>query len=89
MALNKQARDYRIIEPGGAIEEYVFETPILLPANEWELEVEKGHAWIFSNKGDFIVNDGESVTLHPADGDLTIKRLYVREVLKFKAIRTT
>lgn len=67
------------------VETYVFETPAILPQGFWTLTIEEGDAWVFCNRGDFPLHAGKSATFEPCDGLITIRRLYVRGKVKFRA----
>jgi hypothetical protein len=70
------------------IEDFVFETPAVLHEGSWTLTIERGHAWVFCNRGNFTLNPGESATFQPADGAITIRRLYIRGLVRFHAQRS-
>lgn len=69
------------------VEDFVFETPTVLQEGSWTLTIERGHAWVFCNRGNFTLNPGESVTFQPGDGPITIRRLYIRGLVRFCAQR--
>ena len=67
------------------VEDYVFETPATLPVGQWELFIEKGEAWVFTDRGNFVLNANDAMLFVPEDGEIKIKRLYVKSIVKFKA----
>lgn len=70
-----------------SVEDYIFGNPVTLSAGQWELAIESGHAWVFCERGDFVLNTHETMVLFPNDGEATIRGLYVKSVVKFKATR--
>ena len=90
MALPKfqtESTTLQIAKSEEIIENYVFETPTILPAAEWELHIAKGYAWVFCSNGNFLLKPNESIVFTADDGEITIKRQYVKSVVKFIANR--
>ena len=70
-----------------AISDHVFDTPAYLSADNWELNIESGDAWIFTDTRNFALRNGETVSLTPEDGEIKIKGLFVRSTVTFTAYR--
>ena len=69
----------------GLIEDYIFNTPFTLPEGNWMLTVEKGDAWIFTDKRNLVLNTNETMKIDPSDGEARIQRLYSKSVVRFQA----
>lgn len=69
-----------------SLEDYVFDNPVTLHAGRWNLRIEKGDAWIFCNRGNFPLTTTQSMHFEPSDGDILIRRLYVKSIVKFHAM---
>ena len=69
------------------IKNYVFETPVSLPAGDWKLQIEKGDAWVFSNQDNYPLHENQTMNISKSDGPITIRSLYAKSVVKFRAVR--
>ena len=68
------------------ITDYVFDVAFTLPKGRWEVTIEKGDAWVFKKHGNFTLHTNDSVNIEASvDGEIQIKRLYVRGLVKFHA----
>ena len=83
--INPSQQTLTLVESPVVIEDYVFGTPFTLPQGHWMLTTEKGEAWIFTDKRNFTLKANETMMIDPSDGDVHIKRLYVKSVVKFQA----
>lgn len=84
-SINTQPAPITVLKPITSITEYVFDTPTTLPEGNWALTIEKGYAWVFCNRGDFVLNAGESATLNASDGPIRIRSLYTKGAVKYQA----
>lgn len=69
------------------IEDYVFETAQTLPRGHWQITITKGYAWVFCDSGSYTLNPNDSMQITASQGEICIRRLYVKSTVKFTAVR--
>ena len=55
---------------------YVFQDQELLPVGEVKLKIVRGHAWVFTDEGNFIMHTGEERTITTNDDAPRIRSAY-------------
>ncbi|MEL6406881.1 MAG: hypothetical protein AAFR81_21095 [Chloroflexota bacterium] len=74
-------------EPVEIVEDYIYESPLTLPAGNWQLTIEKGDAWVFCDKDNFVLHTTDSTYITSEEHAITLRCLYVKGSVKFTAIR--
>ena len=65
---------------------YAYQDQYPLPEGCWLLSVVKGDAWLFQNGEDTVLHTGEQVEIYNQQGDIHIRSLYARGVVKFTLV---
>jgi len=62
---------------------YVFREQEQLPVGKVKLKIVSGHAWVFTEEGNFIMHTGEECTINTDDNAPRIRSAYARGVVHY------
>lgn len=70
----------------GVLVGHVFDGEDIIPAGNWKLSVVKGDAWVFFDRGNFVLHAGDGALLSEMEGPITIRRLYTKGYALYRAV---